>query len=138
MFVTQVAVASGARGGDGGCLRTMTMPEFSHGTRRCYQACCCRCRLCRVANARYSQELRRKHQRGLPPLGAKISAVETWRKIRQLKADRLSQAEIARRLGYRFTGRLFGRRFITLRNALKVRRLCRALLIGVKDLKKPA
>lgn len=69
-----------------------------HGLRRTYQSGC-RCFPCKVAEARYRSDLRRLHRLGKQPLGATISAVETWRRIRQLKAEQFSEAEIARRIG---------------------------------------
>lgn len=98
-----------------------------HGTRRCYQRSC-RCLLCTAANTHYGQHHRRLQAYGHPPLGRRIPATATTRRLRSLLTDGVSRADIARALGLRWprlqlhTGR---GGWVTLRNALKVARLYR-------------
>lgn len=80
---------------------------------------------CRAAAARYRQTLRRRQACGLPILGARVSAAETWRRIGLLKREGFSQAEIARRLGYRSGALKLDRDVITVRNAIRVLELYR-------------
>ncbi|HYX83239.1 MAG TPA: hypothetical protein VE714_12645 [Gemmatimonadales bacterium] len=104
-----------------------------HGQRRTYQAGC-RCTPCRASEATYRRTLRRQHAQGRPPLGATIRAVDAWRRIRSLKAERFTQAEIARRLGLKTPVLQLSGDVITLRNHLKIRRLARQLLSVAPDL----
>lgn len=108
------------------------MTEPAHGTRARYRRGC-RCLPCRSANAIYQQRYRLARQHGRRPLGARISAVETWRRIRQLKAERLTQAEIARRLGLKRPLLQLDTDVVTLRNAIKIRRLHRQLILEGAD-----
>jgi len=48
--------------------------------------------------------LRRTHRRGVVPLGTIVSAVDTWKRIRQLQAEKFTGAEVSRRLGLRRHG----------------------------------
>jgi hypothetical protein len=111
---------------DGG--RRATDPQPSHGTRARYQAGC-RERCCRAAEAQYRAHLRTQHAKGLIPLGAKISATEAHRRIKQLLVERFSRAEIARRLGLKQPKLRLHTDFITVRNVLKIRRLYRLTML---------
>lgn len=104
------------------------MPLPDHGTRSRYQSGC-HCVACRVAEAMYRKTLRGKHVKGLPILGAIISAVEAHRKIRQLKAERLSKAEIARRLGLKRPILEWHPERIRIKSALRLHRLIRELML---------
>lgn len=120
-----------------GSGRRATDPEPAHGTRARYQRGC-RCLTCRSANAAYESEYRRLKREGKQALGAKVSAVETWRLIRQLKAEDVTEADVAQRTGLAVkAGHLrlaHGRRpFITLRSALKVQLVFRELMVGAYD-----
>jgi hypothetical protein len=103
-----------------------------HGTRRTYQDGCS-CTPCRAAEATYRARLRSRHARGLPILGALVSASETWRRIRQLRPELDTQGEIARRLGLKrpivelHTG---PDAKTTMRTLLRVKRLHRLILTG--------
>ncbi len=66
--------------------RRETDSEPSHGTRASYQHGC-RCTPCRAANAAYMSDLRTRRAKGVPILGALISAAEAWRGIRQLRGE---------------------------------------------------
>jgi hypothetical protein len=104
----------------------------THGTRAAYQAGCT-CVGCRAAEAAYRARLRRQHRLKQLPLGTIVSAVDTWKRIRALKAERVSASAISRRLGLRRGGLALHADRVTLKNALKVRLLCRALLMGPRD-----
>ena len=99
-----------------------------HGTRRCYQDRSCRCGPCTAANTQYIAQLRRAHLYGHPPLGVRIPATATARRIRSLLGEGVKRAAIARRLGLKYpilqlhTG---PGQCVTWRNALKIERLYR-------------
>lgn len=95
-----------------------------HGLRRTYAAGC-RCLECKVANAVYEQQRLARHRKGLPLMGAKVDAAETWKLIRRLQAERFTKAMIARALGLRGKSLKLDADRVTVRNALKVRRLFR-------------
>lgn len=100
-----------------------------HGTRKQYQAGC-RCCPCKAAEARYRASLRLIHARGRIPLGAHVSAAETWRLIEKLLIERFTRAEIARQLGLK-RGRLeLHTDVVTFRNQLSVRRFYRQRVLG--------
>lgn len=105
---------------------------MTHGTRRDYQRGC-RCTPCRAAEAAYRSSLRRLRASGKQPLGAKVSAVDTWRKIRQFKSEQFTQAEIARRLGLQSPQLQFDRKRITLATSLKVARFYRLVILEGQD-----
>lgn len=100
---------------------------MTHGTRRDYKAGC-RCTPCKAAEARYRANLRWLHRVGKQPLGAKVSAVDTARRIRQLLIERMTKASIAKELGLKrpilelHTG---PNARVTLRTALLIKRLHR-------------
>ena len=105
---------------------------MTHGTRPSYQAGC-PCVQCRAAEAAYRAALRHTHRMKQIPLGTIVSAVDTWKRIRALKAERVTAGAISRRLGLRRCGLALHADRVTLKNALKVRLLCRALLMGRDD-----
>lgn len=103
----------------------MTPPTC--GTRAQYQQGC-RCLPCRAAEATYRAELRRKRVRGLPVLGAYISASEAWARIRVLKQERFTNRQITGRQDHHAPaitaqGRV---RLVTL---IRLRALCQRYLI---------
>ena len=72
--------------------------------------------------------LGQQRARGRDVLGARIPATETARRLRQLLAERFTKAQLARALGLKLPVLHFHLRpgdGITLRNALKVKRLRR-------------
>lgn len=71
-----------------------------HGTRKTYQREHCRCTLCRAANAAYIADLRAKHLKGKPILGALVSPVEARRRVRQLKLEEYPIARVERMGGW--------------------------------------
>lgn len=95
-----------------------------HGQRRTY-AQGCRCRPCKVSNAAYQQRLVARKRAGRPMPGAKVDAKETWKLIHRLMAERFTKAMIARALGLRGKSLKLHPDRVTVRNALKVRRLFR-------------
>lgn len=112
-----------------------------HGTRASYQRQRCRCVPCRASEATYRADLRRRHARGLPILGAVVSAVETRRQLRLLVTEydtegdtTQAKTEIARRLGIK-DGRLrYGAKRIRVRTMLNVYRLYQMdILAGLAD-----
>ena len=62
-----------------------------------------------------------------------MSAVETWKRIRALRAERIGDGELLRRLGLRRSSLHLHPERVTLRTALKIARICRALLMGLRD-----
>lgn len=119
-----------------GSGRRETDREPQHGTRARYGRGC-KCVSCRSANAAYESEYRRLKREGKSPLGAKVASIETWRLIRQLKADDVSEADIAQRTGLSTkrgqlrlaTGR---HAVVTLRSALLVQRVFREFMVGAE------
>lgn len=109
--------------------RRDTDQEPAHGTRARYQKGC-RCCLCRAAEAQYRASLRGLHARGKLPLGATMSAVETHRLIAKLLIERFTRGQIARAIGLKRPILEFHTDVITVRNALKVRRLYRLRVLG--------
>ena len=107
---------------------------MTHGTRQSYQQAGCHCLKCRAAEAAYRASLRQQHLKGKPPLGSLISAKDTWIKIRQLKAERLTERDILTRLGLQRRALHWHPDKVTLRTALKVRLLCRQLLLDMREI----
>lgn len=101
---------------------------MTHGLRSTYQHDACRCPLCRAANALYQARVRRSHASGRPPLGSYISAKEAWRTIAALKREHFTQHVIAQLLGQQSRCLQLQPDVITVRNALKIRRLARLKL----------
>lgn len=95
------------------------MTERPHGTRARYQQGC-DCTPCRAAEASYRANLRQRHLRGLPILGAYIPAHETWRQLRLLRTEYETEDVLARRMGYRDPRLRFGRKRVRVFTALKV------------------
>jgi hypothetical protein len=100
-----------------------------HGHRGTYQRCGCRCLLCKAAEATYRANLRRRHLTGRPILGQRVSARRTWRRLRSLQIEGFSRADIAAKLGLRCRQLQLQTESITLRNALKVQRLYRTVML---------
>lgn len=71
---------------------------MTHGTRKAYKLGC-RCLLCKAANADYQRQLYAASKQGKPPLGSYVPASEVWRRIKQLKAERVSRALLAKQRG---------------------------------------
>jgi hypothetical protein len=88
-----------------------------------------------VANAAYQHAYRARRRQGLPLLGARMTARDTWRRIRQLQAERFTTAEIARRLGLKKLK--LQPDAITVRRALQIRRLHRLVLREADDAPHP-
>lgn len=63
-----------------------------------------------------------------PALGVRISAVEARRKVRQLLAERLTKAQIARETGHTTPRLQLGRKAVTVRTALRIRQLHRRMM----------
>jgi hypothetical protein len=103
--------------------------RLMHGQRRTYQDGCS-CTPCRAAEAAYRADLRRRRVLGRTPLGAHISAVEAWRKIRAMKREGYRLAELAAYLGLKSRIPRLQPDRITVRNHVKVRRLYRVLVEG--------
>jgi hypothetical protein len=59
---------------------------------------------------------------------ARVRAYPTWRQIRSLLAEGFTQAELARRLGYKSPSLQLGKKWILARNAARVDRLYRRLM----------
>lgn len=105
---------------------------MTHGTRQAYKAGC-RCMPCRAAEASYRAHLRARHAAGKPILGARVSAAETWKRIRQLRPELGSNDAIAAALGLRkpslslHTG---PDAMTTVRTLLRIKRLHRLVFTG--------
>lgn len=107
--------------------------ERRHGERRMYRSGC-HCTPCRAAEAAYRANLRSRHARGRPILGAHVAAGDTWHLLRQLKPEFGSYGAIALLLGYGYPMLQFGRHAITERTRRKIARLCRERLAVNTDL----
>lgn len=106
-------------------------PE-DHGTRRQYQSGC-RCLPCRAAEATYRAELRRKQVKGLPILGAYISASEAWARIRVLKQEHFANRQITGRRDHN-RPKLTPEGRVRLVTLIRLRALCQRYLIDDNDL----
>lgn len=76
----------------------MTRRPPIHGTRASYKAGC-HCLQCRRGNASYQTSIRQAKARGRRLPGQHVPAGRTWRRIRLLRIEGFSLAELARRLG---------------------------------------
>lgn len=103
-----------------------------HGTRSTYQQGC-HCMPCRAAEANYRAALRRLRAKGIQPLGATISAVEAWRRIRQIQTEHVAKAEIARRAGLPSPRLRLHPTRITVRTLLRIRRAYRLFILDGSD-----
>lgn len=74
--------------------------------------------------------LRRLHVHGKAPLGSHISATETHRLIARLLVERFTRGQIAKELGLKRPILELHTGAITVRNALKIRRLYRLRMMG--------
>lgn len=103
------------------------MPE-SHGQRTTYRRGC-RCAPCKSANAEAERQRRRAWLQGKPPMGSLVTASDSLQILASLAREQYSAGYVAALLGLKsrcprlHTGR------ITLRNALKVKRLARLYLV---------
>lgn len=79
--------------------RRQTDVQPSHGTRASYQRGC-PCTHCKAAEAAYRADLRKKHLKGLPVLGALVSSAEARRRIRQLKGEGYTATRIVTMAGW--------------------------------------
>lgn len=104
-----------------------------HGTRSSYQAGC-DCLPCKAAEAAYRADLRRRHLKRLPILGALVSPVEARRRVRQLKLEEYTVARIAQLAGWR-NGRvqLGQRERIRLSTLVRIRRVARFAMLEGAD-----
>lgn len=95
--------------------------ERRHGERRTYQAGCS-CTPCKAAEAAYRADLRKRHLKGLPILGALVSAVETRRQLRLLITEYETEDALAQRFGLHDPRVRVGRHVVRVATALKVQR----------------
>lgn len=86
----------------------------SHGRRTTYQAGC-RCLQCRRGNASYQTQIRQAKAKGQRLPGMRVSASQTWRRIRLLRIEGFTLAELARRLGLHAPMLQFDTRVVTVR-----------------------
>lgn len=103
-----------------------------HGTRATYQSGC-GCLPCKAANSAYVQHLREQARKGIPPLGATTSAIETWRMIRALRVDGVKKQDVAKALGLKRPILEWHHDVIKIRTQLRVRRLYRMLMLEGPD-----
>lgn len=99
---------------------------MTHGTRAAYQAGCS-CVRCRAAEAQYRAHLRALQVHGREPFGRRIRSPLTAAHLRQL-LEELTPAQVAALLGLKRPRVELHTRsgpWITVRNALKVKRLYR-------------
>lgn len=101
--------------------------ERRHGERRTYQTGC-RCLPCCAANAHYQEYYRTLLRTGRVPLGSRTDARETWRLITHMEREGFSRTDIARLLGLKRPILELHHVLVTVRNALKIRRLVRLKL----------
>lgn len=103
-------------------------PEPSHGTRARYQRGCT-CLPCKASEAAYRAKIRQQHREGKPPLGTMMSAVEAWRRIRQLKIEGISRRELSKRLGLHPRTLRVHPEFVRLKTILRIRHIYRQLVL---------
>lgn len=107
-----------------------------HGTRARYQASGCRCGPCTASNTAYISRLRLRTLHGHPILGRRIPSTDTAKRLKQLLIEKVTRGQIARALGCHIPIlRLHTQpgQWITLKNALKMKRLHRLWLGGPVD-----
>lgn len=68
---------------------------LAHGTRACYQRQHCDCSPCKAAEAAYRTALRLRKAKGLPILGAYLSASEAWARVRVLTQEGFNRKQIS-------------------------------------------
>lgn len=95
-----------------------------HGTRKTYRLGCT-CTQCRAANAKAQAQRRADRRAGRWTLGLRISPSEALKRIRQLKAERVSQYLMAKQLGLHDTHLRVHPDAITVRKLLKIRKIYR-------------
>jgi hypothetical protein len=106
--------------------------ERRHGTRRQYQTGCT-CTPCRAAEAAYRQALRRLRAEGKIPMGVHVDAKQMWKQIKAMRVERMTYAEIARRLGLHTPRLYLHPDRVTLKSLLRVRALYQRLMLEQPD-----
>lgn len=103
---------------------------LTHGTRACYQRMGCRCLPCKAANARYEAARAKDKAAGKQRLGAIISPSEAMKRVKQMKAERISGRAINRQNGLKDHALVLHPSGITVRKLLRIRRIYRLHMTG--------
>lgn len=103
---------------------------MTHGRRSSYNTHRCRCPACRRANTIYLQQWRADRRRGHARLGSVVRPSEAVAQLKALAREGVTKGAIARALGLRHRTPRVHPDGITLRHALKIRRLYRHLVYG--------
>lgn len=104
---------------------------MTHGTRASYQRGSCRCLICKAANAQYSLRYYRLRAAGHPRL---VPAGLTVKRLKALRAEGLSYAEIARRFGLKCQRLHLHSGNVAVYNYLRVRRLYQSIMAEGEEL----
>lgn len=109
------------------------MSKVQHGTRSTYQRLGCRCVPCKAANAHYVAAWTRDHAAGTVRLGSIISPAEALKRIRQMKAEKISGRAINRQNGLKDHALVLHPSGITVRKLLRIRRIYRLHMLENRD-----
>lgn len=113
--------------------RRATDPDPSHGTRARYQRLICRCRDCKAANAQYEADRAKDKAAGTIRMGSILSGPEAQKRIRQMKAEKISGRAINRQNGLKDHALVLHPSGITLRKLLRIRRIYRLHMLENRD-----
>jgi hypothetical protein len=105
---------------------------MTHGIRQTYRAGC-RCCPCRAANAAYELDRARDHATGRLRLGSVINPAEAVKRIRQMKAEKISGRAVNRLSGLKDHPLVLHPSGITVRKLLRIRRLYRLHMLENRD-----
>jgi hypothetical protein len=113
--------------------RRITDVEPDHGTRARYQTRSCRCTPCRAANALYEADRARDKAAGTVRMGTVISGAEAQKRIRQMKAEKISGRAINRQNGLKDHAFVLHPSGVTWRKLLRIRRIYRLHMLENRE-----
>jgi hypothetical protein len=113
-------------------VRKDLVTSLLHGTRQHYQAGC-RCVSCRAANAAYEAARSADKAAGKVRLGTIIPPGEAVKRLRQMKAEKISGRAINRQNGLKDHTLVLHPNGITVRKLLRIRRIYRLQMLDNRD-----
>ena len=111
----------------------MPLAAARHGTRACYQQSGCRCTPCRAANAAYEAQRAADKAAGKIRLGMIVNGAEAMKRIKQLKAEKISGRALNRLHGLKNHAFVLHDGGITLRKLYRIRRTYRLFMLENRD-----